>query len=192
MKRDNILEIFLNERGRGRRLLILIAIVAIVAVSVSVMVYQFQFKKALEEGVVADKVLVLKSTRTLILFQDSTLLKSYKIGLGGQPIGKKQFQGDQRTPEGNYVIDWHHEKSKYHLSLHISYPNVNDVDYAKSHGKNPGGDIFIHGEHPYGFWSILPFFDQPDWTLGCIALTNAEIEELWRAVPNGTPIEIRP
>lgn len=110
------------------------------------------------------------------------------IQLGDAPQGHKQFEGDERTPEGRYLIDYGNPRSAYHLSLHISYPNAADKAFAESRGKSPGGDIFIHGQ-PNGLVGVR---GMGDWTDGCIALSNPEIEELWTLVRDGTPIEITP
>ena len=147
--------------------------------------------KPLPPNTIADEILVLKNKRRLILLKEGKPLKNYRISLGSNPIGHKTQEGDGRTPEGRYVIDYRNPKSKYHLSLHISYPNTADRDQAKNRGVSPGGDIMIHGL-PNGFEKIGDYQVYADWTQGCIAVTNEEIEELWRAVPNGTPIEIRP
>lgn len=137
----------------------------------------------------ADFVLVDKSERALTLFAGGRAIRSYGgLQFGGAPLGHKRFEGDQRTPEGRYTIDTRNPASAYHLSLRVSYPNVADRAYAEARGKSPGGDIFIHGQ-PNG----LPAGRLPgDWTDGCIALANTEIEELWRLVPDGTLIEIKP
>lgn len=108
------------------------------------------------------------------------------IQLGDEPAGPKRFEGDERTPEGRYVIDYANPASAYHLSLHISYPDARDRAYAESRGRSPGGQIFIHGQPN----SLESGRIAGDWTDGCIALSNAEIEELWELVPDGTPIEI--
>ncbi|HEA26641.1 MAG TPA: hypothetical protein ENH92_05905 [Ectothiorhodospiraceae bacterium] len=164
--------------------------VLIAIILVGVIAYQIQFH-ALEEGIVADKILVEKSSRTLTLFRNGVPLKSYSVALGGQPVGKKQLKGDGKTPEGDYIIDWHHPNSDFHLALHISYPNSTDVASAAARDTIPGGEIMIHGiRNGLGF--IGPLHRLFDWTQGCVALTDAEIEELYRAVPDGTPIEIRP
>ncbi len=110
------------------------------------------------------------------------------IQLGANPVGPKRFQGDRRTPEGRYTIDWGNPRSLYHLSLHISYPDADDTAYAQARGRSAGGMIMIHGQ-PNGWeQGRVP----GDWTDGCIALSNAQIEALWEAVPDGTPIEIQP
>ena len=137
----------------------------------------------------ADFVLVDKSDRVLTLFADGKPYRNYTgLQLGDAPDGHKQFQGDERTPEGRYVIDYGNPQSSYYLSLHISYPNADDRAFAATHGRSPGGAIFIHGQPNWLESGRL----SGDWTDGCIALSNDEIEELWNLVPDGTPIEIRP
>lgn len=140
-------------------------------------------------GVRADLVVVDKSARTLTVFADGKVLRTYSgIQLGDAPQGHKRFEGDERTPEGRYLIDYRNPESAYHLSLHISYPNEADSAFAAAQGRAPGGEIFIHGQPNW-----LPLGRLPgDWTDGCIALSNAEMAELWRLVPDNTPIEIRP
>ena len=145
----------------------------------------------LPDDVQADRVVVEKQNRLLALYADGKLLKSYKIALGFNPQGHKQQEGDGRTPEGQYVIDYRNPRSSFHLSLHITYPNSEDKKLASERGVSPGGDIFIHGLAPQFAW-VGAVHTASDWTDGCIAVTNEEIEELWRAVPDGTPIEIRP
>ena len=137
----------------------------------------------------ADFILVDKSDRTLTLYHAGELVKTYQgIGFGDAPVGHKQFEGDERTPEGLYTIDTRNPNSAYHLSLRVSYPNVQDRANAEALGREPGGDIFIHGQP-----NNMPVGRIPgDWTDGCIAVSNEEIAELWNAVPDGTPIEIRP
>lgn len=134
-------------------------------------------------------MLVDKSDRTLILYRRGEPLKTYGgIQLGGAPEGHKRFEGDERTPEGRYRIDTRNPQSAYHLSLRISYPNDADRRFAAERGREPGGDIFIHGQP-----NSLPLGRlRGDWTDGCIALSNAEVDELWNAIPDGTPIEINP
>jgi murein L,D-transpeptidase YafK len=139
----------------------------------------------------ADRVVVDKSRRVLSLYSDDTLLRTYQIALGSNPEGHKQQQGDSRTPEGTYLIDYRNPQSSYHLSLHISYPNNDDRRRAAERGVSPGGDIFIHGLPPKFAW-VGAMHTSLDWTDGCIAVSNKEIEEMWRMVPNGTPIEILP
>ena len=138
----------------------------------------------------ADKVLVLKGERKLMLMDGEQVLKTYSIVLGESPRGHKQQEGDERTPEGLYTIDYRNPRSVAHLSLHISYPNDEDKARAKAKGVSPGGMIMIHGILN-GFGWIGPLHRLFDWTDGCIAVTDGEMDEIWRAVPNGTPIEIR-
>lgn len=143
------------------------------------------------ESVRADRIVVLKSKRTMYLYQGDKVLKTYKVALGGKPEGPKTQQGDHKTPEGVYKINARNSKSLYHLSLHISYPNEQDRAQARKRGVKPGGDIMIHGlPDDYAYLGVL--HRQHDWTEGCIAVTNAEIEEIWKLVPVGTPIEIKP
>ena len=139
----------------------------------------------------ADRILILKSERKLTLYRDGRLLKTYRVALGGSPEGDKQCQGDQRTPEGTYRIDLKNPGSRYHLSLRISYPDATDRADARRRGCPPGGDIFIHGLGK-GFASLGKLHRATDWTLGCVAVTNEEIEEIWKAVEVGTVVEIRP
>jgi murein L,D-transpeptidase YafK len=139
----------------------------------------------------ADKILVVKSKREMTLLKKGKVLKTYKIALGKQPIGKKVCAGDKRTPEGKYILDYRKPDSKYHLALHLSYPNTGDILNAEKMGLSPGGDIMIHGL-PDGYDDVDEFHLVTDWTDGCIAVTNREIEEIWRLVPDGTPIVIMP
>jgi murein L,D-transpeptidase YafK len=139
----------------------------------------------------ADKVLVIKSKRELILLNKGRVLKTYRIALGKQPIGKKVCAGDKRTPEGRYTLDYRKPDSKYHLALHLSYPNHSDREHAQKMGLSPGGDIMIHGL-PDGYEDVDEYHRITDWTDGCIAVTNREIEEIWSLVPVGTPIVIVP
>jgi murein L,D-transpeptidase YafK len=118
-------------------------------------------------------------------------VRTYRIALGGHPEGHKRQEGDSRTPEGIYVIDARNPESRFHLSLRISYPNAEDRRRAASRGVSPGGDIFIHGL-PNGDGDASRAYAGRDWTDGCIAVTNAEIREIWAMVKEGTPIEIRP
>jgi murein L,D-transpeptidase YafK len=143
----------------------------------------------LSVSTLADRVLVLKGERKLLLIKGNQVLKTYAVSLGGNPIGPKLREGDRKTPEGNYVLDRHNAHSQYHKSIHISYPNPDDVARAKRLGVPTGGDLFIHGL-PNDFKG--PSQDLGDWTDGCIAVTNAEIDEIWRMVADGTPIEIKP
>jgi murein L,D-transpeptidase YafK len=139
----------------------------------------------------ADQVLVLKSEHTMKLLSHGNVIRTYKVALGGERVGAKQQQGDRKTPEGQYVLDRRNPLSKYHKSLHISYPNEHDKLEAAKRGVNPGGDIMIHGL-PNGFGWLGALHRDHDWTDGCIAVTDKEMDEIWKLVPDGTPIEIRP
>lgn len=143
------------------------------------------------ENLKADKIIVEKSKRKLSLYSQNKLLKEYSIALGSNPEGPKTQEGDGKTPEGSYIIDARNSKSAYHLSLHISYPNEKDIEQANAKGVSPGGQIMIHGL-PKGLGWIGSLQNMRDWTLGCIAVTNSEIEEIWKLVPDGTTIEIKP
>jgi murein L,D-transpeptidase YafK len=142
-------------------------------------------------GFRADRILVEKSARRLTLLWQGRPVKLYRVALGHAPTGRKQCQGDDRTPEGIYRIDARNAGSSFHRSLHVSYPNAGDVANARRLGCKPGGDIMIHGiKNGFGWMGSL--HAAHDWTQGCIAVTDPEIEEIWAAVPNGTPVEIRP
>lgn len=137
-------------------------------------------------GPAVTKVVVDKTARKMQLFNNDKVLKTYNVGLGFAPVGHKQFEGDGKTPEGLYYIDRRNPNSRYHLSIGISYPNQADIAYAKSQGKEPGGEIFIHGRSGYRGKNI------GDWTFGCIAVTDREIEDVYAMVRDGTPIMILP
>lgn len=139
----------------------------------------------------ADSVLVDKSDRKMWLISNGEKYREYDISLGDNPVGHKEQEGDEKTPEGKYIIDYRNPKSRYHLSLHITYPNKQDQESAAKKGINPGGDIFIHGL-PNGTGDMSWAYKGRDWTDGCIAVTNDEIEEIWKFIKNGTPIEILP
>jgi murein L,D-transpeptidase YafK len=145
----------------------------------------------LPHDAVADRVVVEKSARRLTLLKNGSTLKTYRVALGRAPDGAKEYEGDQRTPEGAYTIDFHKPDSDYHLALHVSYPEQRDVDRAAAQGLSAGSDIMIHGL-PNGRGWIGRFHRRNDWTAGCVAVTDFEIEEIYRAVPDGTPIELRP
>ncbi len=135
-----------------------------------------------------DHVVVRKGERTITLYSQGKAVHVIAgLQLGDAPLGPKRFQGDERTPEGRYTIDYGNPGSAYHLSLHISYPNAADAAYAQSQGRSAGGLIFIHGQ-PNGYTGRVP----GDWTDGCIAVGNDEIEFLWENVGDGTPIDILP
>jgi murein L,D-transpeptidase YafK len=139
----------------------------------------------------AERIVVNKAKRELILYRSDKAIRTYRVALGAQPVGAKQCEGDNKTPEGSYTISGRNSASSYHLSLRVSYPNDADIARAKRDGVSPGGDIMIHGL-PNGRGFIGAAHRLRDWTAGCIAVTDAEIEEIWRLVPDGTPIQINP
>lgn len=139
----------------------------------------------------ADRVIVMKKERTLTLMSGDKVLKIYKIALGSDPIGPKRIEGDHKTPEGSYILDRRNAKSKYYRSIHISYPSEEDRERARKLGVSPGGDVMVHGL-PNGFGWLGATHRTQDWTDGCIAVTDQEIDEIWNAVADGTPIEIKP
>ena len=142
-----------------------------------------------EEPLLADWIVVIKSQRVMRLLRKGEVIREYNISLGKNPVGHKIRQGDNRTPEGLYIISGRNPKSAYHLALRISYPDPIDVINARAMGVKPGGNIMIHGL-PNGVKN--KYLMEKDWTNGCIAVSNEEIEEIWNLVPDGTPIEILP
>jgi murein L,D-transpeptidase YafK len=139
----------------------------------------------------ADRVVVLKKEHTLQLLSHGKVIKSYKVALGGDPVGAKTRQGDHKTPEGVYVLDSRNAHSQFYKSIHISYPNARDRAAARQNHVSPGGDVFVHGL-PNGYQWIGAGHRLKDWTDGCVAVTDEEIDEIWNAVADGTLIEIRP
>jgi len=138
-----------------------------------------------------DRLVVYKSERKLVLFSRREKIRSYKIALGGDPVGPKVRQGDHKTPEGIYTLDSRNPNSHFYKAFHISYPNSNDAAAAKRLGVNPGGDIMLHGLPKEYAW-VGKAHTLHDWTDGCIAVTNEEMDEIWKVVKVGTPIEIKP
>ena len=139
----------------------------------------------------ADRIVVLKSAHTMTLYSSNNVLRQYKVAIGRGPKGPKKQQGDHKTPEGQYVIDSKNDHSRFHLALHVSYPNANDRSQAARNHLDPGGMVEIHGLPPY-FAFAGSLQSLIDWTDGCIAVSNAEIEEIWKLVPIGTKVEILP
>jgi len=139
----------------------------------------------------ANKVQIIKSQRKLCLLASGKVIHTFRISMGPNPKGHKMFEGDGRTPEGVYTLDWRNEKSKFHKSIHISYPNDSDKQYAETHAKKPGGQIMVHGlpngKSWLGYLHLLK-----NWTQGCIAVTNSEMDIIWQKVDDGIPIEILP
>lgn len=144
-----------------------------------------------DEKLVADSVLVDKSERKLYLIRDNVKYREFGIALGPRPRGHKLHMGDERTPEGRYQLDFKYENSDFYKAIHISYPNEQDIRRAAEHGVDPGGSIMIHGMPNKA--TLPPSLIQKfNWTDGCIAVMNEEMDEIWHAVKPGTPIEIRP
>lgn len=138
----------------------------------------------------ADSVLVDKSDGKLYLLKNGSVIAEYSAAFGANPTGHKQQQGDERTPEGHYVLDYRNADSSFYKAIHISYPNEADKQAAAAKGVDPGGAIMIHGQRNWLGW--LSFVTQRfDWTDGCIAVTNSEMDEIWDSLPVNTPIEIR-
>lgn len=171
--------------------LLLILLLIICAAAIGVAAAAYLNLNPLPQDVIADRILVEKSARRLTLLRNGIALKTYPVALGRAPVGAKEYEGDQRTPEGTYAIDFHKPDSDYHLALHVSYPEQRDVDRAAAQGLSAGSDIMIHGL-PNGRGWIGRFHRRKDWTAGCVAVTDFEIEEIYRAVPDGTSIELRP
>ena len=142
-------------------------------------------------GVKADLVVVKKSARVLELYAGDQLLKSFAVSLGRNPVGPKRAEGDERTPEGSYLLDSRKSDSSFHRALHISYPSAADAAQAHASGVDPGGLIMVHGL-PNGLGFLGRLHRLVDWTDGCVAVTNAEIDEIWQVVADGTPIKIEP
>jgi murein L,D-transpeptidase YafK len=142
-------------------------------------------------GPKADLVVVRKSQSRLYLMQGGQVIESFKVAFGAHPKGHKEREGDERTPEGRYVLDSKNAQSGFYRSIHISYPNARDVARAKANGVQPGGLIMIHGQKSGLGW-LAPVSQLFDWTDGCIALKNKDMDAVWSAVDVGTPIEIYP
>ena len=154
-------------------------------------VYYFYPENKLPTDIQINKLIVYKSNGELLAYSNGKLVKTYKISIGRQPFGKKEFKGDEKTPEGIYQINNKNAKSDYHKNLGISYPNKADIKNAKRLGKQTGGDIKIHGiKNKMGF--IGKFHRWFNWTQGCIAVTDEEIDELYNSVKIGTKIDIKP
>ncbi len=139
-----------------------------------------------------DEVVVNKSMHRMQLMRNHKVVRSYWIALSNRPQGKKQFKGDKRTPEGRYTLDYVKENSSFYKAFHISYPNPDDIRYARSQGRHPGGLIMVHGQPPVGKKGSPRNVQRSDWTNGCIALMNDEMDEFLSLVDPGTPITINP
>ena len=172
-----------------RTAIVLLAVVlALVCVTY---LYAHHVWDPLPTGTKIDRIVIEKSARKLSLFVNGKSLKSYRVALGRNPIGAKQEEGDNKTPEGVYRIDGRNPQSNFHLALHVSYPSDEDKVHAGERGVSAGFDIMIHGIQNGRGW-IGAFHRLSDWTAGCVALSDEEIEELWRVTPDGTIVEIQP
>ena len=147
--------------------------------------------EVLPPGARADLLVVSKAARSLDVYSHGVLIGSFRVSLGRDPVGAKTREGDRKTPEGHYFIDHHNPGSAYHLALHVSYPSAADAVRARTAGYAPGGDIMIHGIRNGAGW-LGRTHRLVDWTVGCIAVTDPEMDQIYAAVPDGTPIEIRP
>lgn len=156
---------------------------------VSILTSQVCFARV--EPLKADYIVIEKEKRLMKLLHNGQEIRTYQIALGRNPLGPKVKEGDMRTPEGRYLIDFKKKQSKFHLALHVSYPSYQDKIRAKKLGVDPGRDIMIHGLKK-GFEWLGSLHTKWDWTAGCIAVTNSEIEEIWKLVHSGTGVEIRP
>jgi murein L,D-transpeptidase YafK len=165
--------------------------VIVVLLLASILAWANWPESPLPKATVADRLVVEKGARRLLLFSHGRVVKTYRISLGHNPVGRKEREGDGRTPEGLYRIDQRKERTCCFRSLHISYPDSADRRRASSAGVDAGGLVMVHGLGR-GFAWVGKLHRFYDWTNGCVAVTNQEMAELWRAVPVGTPIELRP
>jgi hypothetical protein len=176
---------------RQMRLKFTLIVGVIFGVAIAIYFYAHHNWNPLPPNTTIDRIVVEKSARKLSIFRGGEKLKTYRVALGRNPIGAKQREGDEKTPEGAYKIDNRNPHSNFHLALHISYPSAEDTVHAAARGLPAGYDIMIHGL-PNGRGWLGAFHRRKDWTAGCIALTDEEIEELWRVTPDESPIEIFP
>lgn len=176
-------------------LLALITLISVSLIGVSAVTFAKNSAKtpklsgAIPTDVIIDKVYVDKSERVLKLLSNDKVIKSYSIALGDSPVGHKRQEGDERTPTGNYTLDYKNENSGYHRSIHVSYPNAADKAQARKRGVSPGGDIMIHGQKN-GFGHLAALTQQRDWTDGCIAVTDKDMDEIMSIYKAGMSIEI--
>jgi len=176
---------------RGRLPVSLLLLICLVALCLATYIYAHHLWNPLPAEMRIDRIVVEKSARKMSIFRNGKKLKTYRVALGRNPIGAKQEEGDMKTPEGVYKIDSENPQSNFHLALHFSYPSDEDKARAAERGVSAGSEIMIHGIKNGLGW-IGAFYRLRDWTAGCVALTDEEIEELWRVAPVGTPVEIRP
>jgi murein L,D-transpeptidase YafK len=173
--------------GQSMRLL---RIIMLVLAGLSLAACSSKFKTY--NGPEITSIQVHKADRKMYLLHGDKVIETYKVHLGGDPIGPKQFEGDGKTPEGTYYISRKNPKSTYHLSLGVSYPNNADRAFAAANGKSPGGDIMIHGGPPLKANGKPRKTKRYDWTAGCIAVTDREIERIYSMIGTGVPITIFP
>jgi murein L,D-transpeptidase YafK len=169
-----------------RKILCLASILAAASMCVGVV-----SKLGAQTATKVDRIVVEKSKRTLTLLDGRKTVKTYKVALGGQPVGAKDRQGDHKTPEGIYSVDAKNPNSQFYKALHLSYPNPADRANARKLGVSPGGDVEIHGLGSKWGW-LGAKHRLTDWTDGCVALTNEEIDEIYPLINVGTTVEIRP
>ncbi|MGC3944992.1 MAG: L,D-transpeptidase family protein [Chryseolinea sp.] len=166
-------------------------LIVLLVIAAAVAGYYFYPESRLESSIIIDSLVVLKRERVMKAYHNGELLKTYKIAIGQNSIGDKEFEGDKRTPEGQYHINGRNSNSGYHKNLAISYPDTRDCADAKAKGVSPGGDVKIHGlRNGLGF--IGKFHRLFNWTAGCIAVTNDEVDELYRSVSPNAAIVIMP
>jgi len=180
--------------GLAKRILIALAVVVLGAAAVQAAPARADRQQANVDAIGPrdiDRVVVLKSERRLVLMRGESVVRVFDVALGRYPTGPKRRAGDARTPEGVYELDYKLEDSAFYRAIHISYPNAQDLARARAEGVDPGGKIMIHGL-PNDRTASYVGHPRIDWTQGCIAVTNAEMDELWRLVGIGTPIEIHP
>ena len=182
---------FLSEAVETSPVTFKIALAFIAICAFAVHFYAHHNWHRLPGGTTIDRIVVEKSARKLSVFREGRHVKAYRIALGRNPVGPKQEEGDMKTPEGTYKIDRRNPQSSFHLALHISYPSEDDNNRAAANRVSAGSDIMIHGIQNGRGW-IGAFHRWKDWTLGCVAVTDEEVEELWRITADGTTIEIRP
>ena len=184
------LHISLIEKYKIKKAILLIMAFALIGIATYYIYLAGKFPRGIQlsNDVQIDSIVVYKSKRQMEVYSKGELLKTYKISLGSEPVGAKEFEGDKKTPEGLYFISDRNPNSRYHKNLGISYPNDDDIEYAKRFGKSAGSDIKIHGIGKY----IPIIVHLADWTLGCIAVTDEEIDELYNTVKIGAKINIKP
>lgn len=154
-------------------------------------IFAFCLSAHAQPQVTADRIVIIKHTRTMMLMSGDKIVRTYRVSLGADPVGPKQREGDHKTPEGNYIVDSKNAHSQFYRALHLSYPNASDRARARKLGVSPGGDVEIHGLGAKYGW-IGPSQRLYDWTDGCIAVTNQEIDEIFSMVRVGTRVEIKP